>query len=90
MNFSTVVPMLNSVDRLLNLLKLSLSTDITEFEYNNLAGYLRCSQTFRRVCVSLHSEARRSASASVLTDQALHTMLCELPHHSSSHRFLFI
>ena len=36
MNFSTVVPMLNSVDRLLELLKLSLSTDITEFEYNNL------------------------------------------------------
>ena len=36
MNFSTVVPMLNSVDRLLKLLKLSLSTDITEFEYNNL------------------------------------------------------
>ena len=38
MNFSTVVPMLNSVDRLLNLLNLSLSTEFTEFENNNL-GY---------------------------------------------------
>ena len=41
MNFSTVIPMLNSVDRLLNLLNLSLSTEFTEFENNNLAVHHR-------------------------------------------------
>ena len=44
MNFSTVVPMLNSVDRLLKLLKLFLSIDITEFEFNNLEDAETCSR----------------------------------------------
>ena len=48
MNFSTVVPMLNSVDRLLNLLNLSLSTEFTEFENNNL-GYSYSRKTYNNV-----------------------------------------